>query len=246
MNLFAPWKLINVIDYSQILAWYHFEIHDDIYNNRPYKSTLLTIIMKQQTYFIVLSYFHEKKATLMLKFYPFMQFYVFFGIPYTLAWSFIIPRSFAVQEKIVPRSAPIFLSSTSHPSGVSDALYWPVFVADPVDTSIITLRPRQNGRHFADDMFKYIFLNENVWIQIKISLKFVPKVPINNIPALVQIMAWRRSGDKPLSQPMMDSLLTHICVTRPQWVIQCNGASHLSVIAGATTQYAAIYSSLCH
>ena len=36
--------------------------------------------------------------------------------------------------------------------------------------------------------------------------------------ALVQIMAWRRPGDKPLSEPMMVSLLTHICVTRPQWV----------------------------
>ena len=81
-----------------------------------------------------------------------------------------------------------------------------------------TLRPRQNGRRFADDTFKRIFLNENVRISIKISLKFVPKGPINNIPALVQIMAWRRSGDKPLSEPMMVSLLMHICVTRPQWV----------------------------
>ena len=49
-------------------------------------------------------------------------------------------------------------------------------------------------------------------------LRFVPKGPINNNPALVQIMAWHRSGDKPLSEPMMVSLLTHICVTRPQWV----------------------------
>ena len=81
-----------------------------------------------------------------------------------------------------------------------------------------TLRPGQNGRHFADAIFKCIFLNENVWIPIKISLKFVPKSPINNIPALVEIMAWRRPGDKLLSQPMMVSLLTHICVTRPQWV----------------------------
>ena len=81
-----------------------------------------------------------------------------------------------------------------------------------------TLRPRQNGRHFADDIFKCIFLNENVWIPIEISLKFVPKGPINNIPALVWIMAWRRPGEKPLSEPMMVSLLTHICVTRPQWV----------------------------
>ena len=52
-----------------------------------------------------------------------------------------------------------------------------------------------NGRHFADDIFKCIFLNENVWIPIEISLKFVPKGPINNIPAMVQIMAWRRPGD---------------------------------------------------
>ena len=62
---------------------------------------------------------------------------------------------------------------------------------------------RFNGRRFADDTFKRIFLNENVRISIKISLKFFPKDPINNNPALVQIMAWRRSGDKPLSEPMM-------------------------------------------
>ena len=61
---------------------------------------------------------------------------------------------------------------------------------------INTLRPRQNGRHFPDDIFKCIFLNENVSISIKISLKFVPKGPANNVPALVQIMGWRRPGDK--------------------------------------------------
>ena len=84
-----------------------------------------------------------------------------------------------------------------------------------------TLRPRQNGRHFPDDIFKCIFLNENAWISIKISLKFVPNGPINKIPSLVQIMALRRSGDKPLYEPMMVNFLTHICVTRPQWVNQC-------------------------
>ena len=84
--------------------------------------------------------------------------------------------------------------------------------------SLNTLRPKQTGRHFADDIFKWIFLNENVWMPIKISLKFVPEGPINNIPALVQIMAWRLPGDKPLSGAMMARLPTHICVTRPQWV----------------------------
>ena len=81
-----------------------------------------------------------------------------------------------------------------------------------------TLRPRQNGRHFAVDTFKRIFLNENVSISMEISLKFIPKGPVNNIPALVQIMAWRRPGDKPLSEPKMVRLPTRICITRPQWV----------------------------
>ena len=77
-----------------------------------------------------------------------------------------------------------------------------------------TLRPRQNGRHFPDDIFKWIFLNKSVWTSINISLKFVPRGANNSIPTLVQVMAWRRLGDRPLSEPMMVCLLTHICVTR--------------------------------
>ena len=84
--------------------------------------------------------------------------------------------------------------------------------------AINTLSPRQNGCHFADDIFKSIFVSENLWILLKNSPKFVPKVRINTIPALVQIMAWRRSGAKPLSETMVTNSLTHICVTRPQWV----------------------------
>ena len=71
--------------------------------------------------------------------------------------------------------------------------------------NLSTLRPRQNGHHFADDIvfFKMHFVNGNVWISIKISLKFVPKGPINNITALVQITALRQWCDKPSSGPMM-------------------------------------------
>ena len=84
---------------------------------------------------------------------------------------------------------------------------------------INTLKPMHNGRQFPDAVFKCIFLAENVWIPITISLKFiVPKGPTNNIPALFQIMAWRRPGDKPLSEPMMVWFPTHICVIRPQWL----------------------------
>ena len=55
----------------------------------------------------------------------------------------------------------------------------------------------------ADDILKCIFLNENDRISIQISLKFVPRSRIDNKPALVQIMAWRRTGDEPLSEPML-------------------------------------------
>ena len=72
---------------------------------------------------------------------------------------------------------------------------------------------RQNCRHFTDNIFKCIFLNENVWISIKISPNVVLTGSNNNIPALVQIMAWQRPGDEPLSEEMMVGLLTHICVS---------------------------------
>ena len=72
------------------------------------------------------------------------------------------------------------------------------------------------------DNFLTTFSNAFSWMKMyilsKISLKFVPNGPINNIGTLVQIMAWHRSGDKPLSESMLVSLLMHICVTRPQWV----------------------------
>ena len=65
-------------------------------------------------------------------------------------------------------------------------------------------RPKRNKRYFADDIFKRILLYENVLIAIKISLKFIPKGTINNFLALVQIMAWHRPGNKPLSEPGLE------------------------------------------
>ena len=123
-------------------------------------------------------------------------------------------------ERVHSFSTPVYSFGLSY---LTHKCMWIIFfmindTLTPRELMFNTLRPRQNGGHFPDDIFKCIFLNENVWIPIKISLKFVPKVPINDIRALVQIMAWRRPGDKPLSETMMVSLLTHICVTRPQWV----------------------------
>ena len=94
------------------------------------------------------------------------------------------------------------------------SVYWWIHHMDHFELN--TLRLRQNGRHFPDENFKCISFNENVWIWIKISLKFVPKSPISNIPALVQIMAWRRAGDKPLFEPMVFKLPTDIIAKDPE------------------------------
>ena len=65
----------------------------------------------------------------------------------------------------------------------------------------------------ADEIFRCIFVNEKICILIKISLKFVPRGPIDNNPALVQIMTWHRPGDKPLSEPMIVRLPTYVCLS---------------------------------
>ena len=103
------------------------------------------------------------------------------------------------------------------------------------------MRPRQDGRRFADDIFTCIFFNGDCCILIKFSLKYVRKGSIDNNPELVQIMAWRWSGDKPLSEPMMISLPTHICVTRPQ----CD-APWIEYAGNAETEILTKFSSLQH
>ena len=96
-------------------------------------------------------------------------------------------------------------------------VHWP---DDIIQNSLRCLEfSRFRVQHIRSTIFSNaICLNENVWISIEISLNFVLKGSINNIRTLVHTMAWHRPGDKPLSEPMMLSLLTHICVTQPQWV----------------------------
>ena len=84
------------------------------------------------------------------------------------------------------------------------------------------------------------FLIENVSISIKISMKFFYNGPINNIPALVQIMAWCRPGDKPLSEPMMVSLLTNIYVIRPKW----DNKVHVNSFIGVGDEYLLLWTEL--
>ena len=138
----------------------------------------------------------------------------------------LINSSCDIQTHI-SRSIRVRLSTLSPTSWCEWCLQSYIFITPFLSASVNTLRPRQDGRYFADDICKCIFLNGNVWVPIKISLKFIPRGPINNIPTLVQIMAWRRPGDKPLSEPMMVRLPTHKCVTRPQWV---KPAAHIDLL----------------
>ena len=85
----------------------------------------------------------------------------------------------------------------------------------------------------ADNIFKCIFLNENYKIPIQISLKFVPRSPIDHKPAFVQVMAWRRTGDKPLPELVMrSSSLMHICGTRGRW-LNCRVSVLIEIILHA-------------
>ena len=70
------------------------------------------------------------------------------------------------------------------------------------------------GRDKMDTILQTTFSSAFFWMKMfefrwKVSLKFVPKDLINNIPALVQMMAWRRPGDKPLSEPMIIGNMRH-------------------------------------
>ena len=79
------------------------------------------------------------------------------------------------------------------------------------------------GRNKMAAIFQTTFSNGFPWMKIyEFRLNFHWRLflegTINNIPTLVQVMAWHRPGDKPLSEPMMVSLPTQLCVTRPHWV----------------------------
>ena len=78
------------------------------------------------------------------------------------------------------------------------------------------MRVTQNGCQLAH-IFRCIFLTESLFIMIQNSLKFIHKDPINNKPALGHIMALRRTGDKPLSEPVMAQRSDALCVTRQRW-----------------------------
>ena len=92
-----------------------------------------------------------------------------------------------------------------------------LFVYVPCSFQDLNIEPAAKLPFFSD-IFKCIFLNENVLISLQISMEFVPKVRVSNIRAFIQIMAWHRPGDKPLSEPMIVDLPTLIYLTLPRWV----------------------------
>ena len=89
-----------------------------------------------------------------------------------------------------------------------------------------TLSPRENGRHFSDDILSCIFMNENILISKDLSLKYVPWGLIANRYALVQIMALQATNNY-LNQ-CWHSSPPHICVTRPQWVNNQQNGCHFA------------------
>ena len=102
---------------------------------------------------------------------------------------------------------------------------------------INSLRPRRDWRQFADVILKCIFLTENICALFKFHWSlFSPKGPINNIPTFGPIMACRRPGDKPLSEPVI-VLWTLICSSRPECVKRVNCLSYWAFCFHLITNY---------
>ena len=76
-----------------------------------------------------------------------------------------------------------------------------IIIYREIDVQLIS--PWTRWPPFADDIFKCIFMTESFCVLIQISLKFVPKGPIDSKSALVHVMTWRRTGNKPLPEPML-------------------------------------------
>ena len=126
-----------------------------------------------------------------------------------------------VERHLCIESGPRVLALSVH----QKPWYWPSNVNEPLYSirkdfsnltiSVLTHLPlKKMAAILGNGILKCIFLNENVRILIVISLKCVPKGPIDNNSALVQVMAWLRTGDKPLPEPMVtqftDAYMRHL------------------------------------
>ena len=89
-----------------------------------------------------------------------------------------------------------------------------LYTVTSLNTDINSSTPEQNGRHFADDIFKCIFVNEKFRNSVKSLLNCILEGPIDNNPALDKTMAWHQKGDKPLFETMLnrftDAYMRHI------------------------------------
>ena len=95
----------------------------------------------------------------------------------------------------------------------------PTKLRDTMLLDINTLQPRQYGHHFANDTFESIFVSEKMLeFRFKFHWSLLPRVWLTKSQHWLKKMAWCRPGDKPLSEPSWFSLLTQLCIPRPQWV----------------------------
>ena len=135
--------------------------------------------------------------------------------------SFDVFLGLHLNKRLNKQSSGWWFETLSHPlwrhsNGFTSLNQW---------NNSITHRDRHKMTANSQTTFSNAFLNENVRISLKVSLKFVPDVPIDNIPVLVRRMAWRRPGDKPLSEPMMVRLRIYalLGLNELRWHCSLNG-----------------------
>ena len=131
------------------------------------------------------------------------------------------------RQAIIWWSSSVPRICVSRPQSVTELLRKVTFLqlirADTTNCYFPRIETGKNGRHFAYDIFKFTPLHENCFILIKNF--FVPKGPINNMSGLLNIMTWRWSSDKPLSEPTSDNHLYHFTNSDLLSAISCTSGA---------------------
>ena len=176
--------------------WYHHHPHHPLFSSAKLFSCFLFSILSVTSFPAALfpvTFFKPQTNNITLSRYP-SSCYMTFSNPKSTILPFPVTRLLVTCTFF-----PITIGNTTGDADWASPASSAMFKPHPE----CSLRSRRNRRDFTGDIFTCISMNEDVWISIKISRKFVHMCPINNIPALVRIMAWRLVGAKPLSEPML-------------------------------------------
>ena len=139
-------------------------------------------------------------------------------------WLRDITCQYRVPTSVITRDFPLdgismFLTERYN-NGPDTIVVCIIIVIINASCCLKTMRPRQDCRHFQDAIFKSFFVKENIWISIQILLKCVPGVKLTIFQHWFRKWLGAEQVARHYFNRCLYALLSHICVTRPQWVFK--------------------------